>query len=260
MIRIFTLLALILLPGVHAPVMAQSGDLSSEEIEELVEKASEKFDRGEEEESLELFLKVLEADSENYDALWNTSIIYARMGFRLDNESEMEEHFEIAKEYAEKAKEYHSNKGRSYYAYAVAIGRMTELMGTRDRIRAAHDIEENISKAAELEPDYAPIWHLYGVWHSDVANVSRAERMAARLVSGGLPDGSNEKAEEYLKKAIEMDEKSILFRMDLARHYIETGEIEKAEKVLEKILEMEAITKDDPEKLEEAKELLDNLN
>jgi len=154
----------------------------------VVEKASEKFDRGEEEESLELFLKVLEADSENYDALWNTSIIYARMGFRLDNESEMEEHFEIAKDYAEKAKEYYSDKGRSYYAYAVAVGRMTELMGTRDRIRAAHDIEENISKAVELIPEYAPVWHLYGVWHSDIANANRAERAAARLVSVGLPD------------------------------------------------------------------------
>jgi FimV-like protein len=257
--RLLLLFALPLLLVVHAPVLAQSGDLSSEEIEEMVKEASEKFDQGEEEESLELFLKVLEADGENYDALWNTSIIYARMGFRLDSESEMEEYFEKALEYAEKAKEYHSDKGRSYYAYAVALGRMTEVIGTRDRIRAAHDIGENVSKAAELEPDYAPIWHLYGVWHSDVANVSRAERTAARLVSGGLPDGSNEKAEEYLNKAIEMDEESILFRMDLARHYIEIGEDDKAREVLEAILEMEPRTKDDPDKLKEAEELLGDL-
>jgi FimV-like protein len=252
-------LALLLLLVAQSPVLAQSGDFSSEEIEEMVEKASEKFDRGDEEESLELFLKVLEADEENYHALWNTSIIYARMGFRLDDKSEMKEYFQKAKKQAEKAREYHSDKGRSYYAYAVAIGRMTEVMGTRERIRTAHEIEENISKAAELEPEYAPIWHLYGVWHSDVANVSRTERMAARLISRGLPDGSNEKAEEYLKMAIEMDEESILFRMDLARHYIEVGEDDKAREVLEAILEMEPKTKDDPGKLEEAEELLNDL-
>jgi len=226
----------------------------------VVEKASEKFDRGEEEESLELFLKVLEADSENYDALWNTSIIYARMGFRLDNESEMEEHFEIAKEYAEKAKEYHSDKGRSYYAYAVALGRMTELMGTRDRIRAAHDIEENISKAVELIPEYAPVWHLYGVWHSDIANANRAERAAARLVSVGLPDDAdNKKAEEYLIKAINMLPESILFRVDLAKHYIAIDEEEKAIEVLEEAASMEVKMMDDDAKKEEAKELLEEL-
>jgi FimV-like protein len=260
MIRLLALMVLILFFSVHSPAMAQYGDLTSEEIEELLEVAAEKFDKGDEEESVELFLKVLEADSINYDALWNISILYSRMGFRLDRESEMKEYFEKAKKHAEKAKEYHPDKGRPYYVYAVALGRMTDLMSTRDRIRAAHDIEENVKKAAEIEPDYAPVWHLYGVWHSDVANVSRVERIAARFISKGLPRGSSEKAEEFLKKAIQMDENRILFRMDLARHYIEVGEKEKAGKVLENILKMEARTKDDPGNLEAAKEMLGKLS
>ena len=260
MSRFFIILALPLLLIVHTPIHAQFGNPSTGEIEEMLEEASEKFDRGDEEESLELFLNVLDADSENYDALWNTSIIYVRMGYRLDSESEMERYFEKAKKYAEKAKEYHPDKARSYYVFAVALGRMTELMGTRARIRAARDIKENISKAAEIEPDYAPIWHLYGVWHSDVANVSRAERTVARFFSGRLPDGSNEMAEEYLKKAVELDENNILFQLDLARHYIEVGKNGNAELVLEKILKMDPRTKDDPEKLEEAKDMLGNIN
>lgn len=260
MIRFTSFLAIFLFLGMHFFVPAQSGNLSVEDINELVEVASEKFDRGDEEESLELFLKVLEADSENYIALWTSSLIYARMGYRLESESEMEEYYEKAMEHAEKAKEYHSDKDKSYYVYAVALGRMTDLMSTRDRIRAAHDIKENVEKAIEMEPDYAPIWHLYGVWHSDVANVSRLERIAARFISGGLPRGSNEKAEEYLKKAIQMNEDRILFRMDLARHYMEVGENEKAADVLEMVLDMEPRTKYDPRKLEEARELLGKLN
>ena len=259
MIRLILFMAFLLFFNVHSSVLAQSDTLSSEEINKILEVASEKFDSGEERESLELFLKVLEADSENYEALWNISIIYSRMGYRIDSESEKKEYFEKAKVHAEKAIEFHPDKGKSYYVYAVALGRMTDLMSTRNRIRAAHEIKENVEKAVELEPDYAPVWHLYGVWHSDVANISRGERIAARFISRGLPHGSNEKAEEYLKKAIQMDEYRILFRMDLARHYIQVGANEKAVEVLEKVLEMEAKTMDDPGKHEEAKELLDKI-
>ena len=259
MIRCMSIMAILIFFNMHLSVFAQLSSLSSEEIELILEVGSEKFDSGYEEESLVLFLRVLEADNKNYDALWNISIIYSRIGYRLDSKSEKEEYFQKAKSYAEKAKEYHSDKGKSYYVYAVALGRLTNKMSTRDRIRAAHDIKENVEKAIELEPDYAPFWHLYGVWHSDVANVSRIERMAARFISGGVPRGSNEKAEEYLKKAIEMDEERILFRMDLARHYAEVGENEKAVEVLEKIREMKARTKFDHAKFMEAEELLGRL-
>jgi FimV-like protein len=258
--RFLLFIVLILFTKSPCVLNAQSSEnLKSDEIEKKLERAKEKFQTGDEEESLKLYLEILDSEAENYDALWNSSLIYARKGFRMESESDQEEYFNKALEKAQKAKEYHDDKGRSYYAYAVAKGRMTDLMGNRDRIRAAHEIKENISKAAELEPDYAPIWHLYGVWHSDVANVSRGERIAARVISGGVPDASNEKAEEYLKKAIEMDSGSILFKMDLTRHYIEIGEDEKAKTLLEEILEMEPVTKDDPGKLEEAEKLLSEL-
>jgi len=237
----------------------ESASGQSDSVDELLKNAGEKFDEGEEQEAIEIYNEVLGLDSENHEALWNISLLYAREGFRQESEDDQERYFRKAIEAAEKSVELHPDKGHSYYALAVAIGRMTEVMGTRDRIRAAHDIKEYAEKAAEMIPDYAPAWHLLGVWHSDVANVSRAERTAARFVSSGLPDGSNEKAEEYLKKAMELDEESILIRLDLARHYLQVGEDEKAKPILEQILEMETKTKDDPGKVEEARELLEDL-
>lgn len=254
--RFLVFIVLILISVTPYVLNAQSSD----NIKEKLERAEKKFQNGDEEKSLNLYLEVLDSEAENYKALWNSSLIYARMGFRMENESDQKEYFNKALEKAEKVMEYHDDKGHSYYVYAVAIGRMTDLMGSRDRVRAAHDIEKALEKAVELIPDYATVWHLYGVWHSDVANVSRAERVAARLISGGVPDASNEKAEKYLIKAIEMDEESILFKLDLARHYLEIGEDEKAKPVLEEIIEMEAKTKNDPNKLEEAKELLKEID
>ncbi|MCH8550227.1 MAG: tetratricopeptide repeat protein [Balneolaceae bacterium] len=257
MIRQLLLISILVLAGVLS-LQAQSAD--SDEIDSLLEQAEERFEDHDDEGSLELYLRVLDKDDENLEALWNAAIIKVRIGFRQDDERDQGDYYQRAFELAEKALHLYPEDGHANYAWAAAQGRMTDLIGTRDRIRAAHEIEEKVSKAAEKIPDYAPVWHIWGVWHSEVANVSRAERTAARFISGGLPDGSSEKAEEYLKKAIELDGENILFRLDLARHYLEIGENGQAKELLEKIIEMEPKSKDDPGKLEEAEELLNEFS
>ena len=230
------------------------------EIEELLLQAEEKFENKDEEAALELYLEVLDHDPEHFEALWNASLNYSRIGFRFDNEEDQKNYFEKAKDLAEKAVELYPEEGKSHYVKAVAVGRMADVVGTRERISSAHDIRDSVEKSIELNPDYAPAWHLYGVWQSEVANVGRAERTAARFISRGIPDGaSDDTAEEYLKKAIDLDSDNILFRLDLAHHYLRSGQDEKAIPVLEKILEMEPDLKDDPEHIKEAQELLSDL-
>jgi FimV-like protein len=143
---------------------------------------------------------------------------------------------------------------------AVAMGRMTEVMGPGDKIDASRKVKQNVEKATDLIPDFAPVWHLYGVWHSDVANMSGALKAAAGLFSSGIPGASNEKAEEYLKKAISMDKDNILFHLDLAKHYLKVDQPEKAKPLLEEIITFEPQMKDDPEYINEAKELLENVD
>jgi len=257
-VKLHICLLMILLFVIHSVCVSQSS-FSPSAVDSLTTVAKEKFDAGEEEKARDMYEDVLEVDDENYEALWNLSVLYAREGHRLEDTDAQEEKFRTALEMAEKVVELHPDKGHSYYAYAVAKGRMTEVIGTRDRIRAAHTIRDKIEKAAELIPEEPLVWHLWGVWHSDVANVGRTERWAARFISRGLPKASNEKAEEYLKRAIELDEDSILFRLDLAHHYIEVGEDEKAKEILEELIHMEPHSMDDPEKIENARKLLEDL-
>jgi len=239
------------------PVRSQSPE--QHQIESRLTVAKEKFETGRETEALEIYESILDEDPKNYEALWNTALLYANAGHRLDEGEEKEEKYRRSMEIAEKVVELYPEKGHSHYAYAVAKGRMTEIMGTRDRINASHEIKESIKKAADRIPDYAPVWHLYGVWHSDVANVSAAEKAAARFISKGIPDASNEKAEEFLKKAARLDKQNILFRLDLARHYLEIGKDENAEEVLSELVEMEPKMKDDSERLKKARDMLNDL-
>lgn len=232
-----------------------------DDIKKLLQKAEEKFENKNEKGALNLYLDVLDMEPENYEALWNASLMYSRIGFRFEDESDQKSHFERAVELAEKSVALYPDSSRAHYVMAVAEGRMADVIGTGERIETSHRIEENIKRAIELDPDYAPSWHLYGVWHSEVANITRAERIAARFISGGIPGGaSNETAEEYLKKAIEINPDHMLFRLDLARHYERSRQEEKAIPVLEEILDMEPDLKDDPQHLEDARELLDELS
>lgn len=239
---------------------SQSGDENNTNGQTaLIEEAKEKLNRGEEEESLKLFKKVLQRDGENLDALWNSAVIYAQKGNRTENEEEKEKYFDKGLELAEKAKSLYEDEGFPYYAYAVVIARKTNILGTREKINASYEIKENIEIAARKLTDFAPVWHLYGVWHSDIANVSGVESAAAGLVSEGVPDASNEKAEEYLLKAVELDRENVLFNFDLAKHYLEVDDREKSIEVLEKVIEMEPMMKDDSKYIKKAKELLQTM-
>lgn len=243
-----------------ATLTATPDTTSNGDISELLQEAEERFEQKDEQAALDIYLEILDREPEHFEALWNASLNYSRIGFRFDDEDRQKAYFENAIELAEKSVELYPDEGKSHYVKAVAVGRMADVVGTRERISSAHDIRDSAEKAIELDPDYAPAWHLYGVWHSEVSNVGRVERTAARFISEGIPDGaSNETAEEYMSKAIELNPDHVLFRLDLARHYLRSGQDEKAIPVLEKILEMEPDLKDDPEHLEEAEKLLADL-
>jgi tetratricopeptide (TPR) repeat protein len=249
----FCLIILLSISDVN-PVLAS-------DVERLLEKADGQMEQMNEEGALDTYLEVLKLEPNQYEALWNASLLYAAIGYRYENDDKKKEYFNRAVELAEKSIDNFPEKGYPYYVMAVAKGRMTDVVGSRSRIRLAHAVEENVKKAVEIMPEHALSWHLYGVWHSEVANAGRAERFVARFISRGLPEGSVQKAEEYLHKAKELDPENILIRLDLARHYERNGQRLKAIDVLEELLSLglEPQTKDGPDHLEDARELLNKL-
>lgn len=259
--KILNLLPLLILfvAGTIDAGVAQSSNTADESISEQLDTAKELHMSGEEQQSLVIYKNVLKEDADNIEALWNASILHAKIGRRQESENDMRDHYEKARELAERAVENHPDNGHAYYARAVAIGRMTMLMKRRDKIDASRKVKESIEKASELIPDFAPVWHMYGVWHSDVANMSGIAKFTAGLFSGGIPDASNEKAEEYLEKAISMDKDNILFHIDLAKHYLEVDSESQARPLLEEIVNMEPQMKDDPRYIEEAEQLLNKI-
>ncbi len=239
---------------------AEARQLNESEIRELLERAEEKRQVAEEAEARNLYRQVLNLDDRNFEALWNLSILLSQEGFRQEDERVMRDYFEEAKSLAERSLELYPDSADSYYAYGVAVGRIADFSGPRERIRLSEEIRTHAEKVLEIDPEHAPGNHLLGVWHTRAANLSRTERWAANLLLGGAPEGaSNELAESYLKKAIELSPGNILYRLDLAILLMEIGRDEEAIRILRELLEMEPKEKDDPDRLEQAREMLKDL-
>jgi tetratricopeptide (TPR) repeat protein len=225
-----------------------------------LDKAQAYFNSGNENAALQIYLSVLKDDPSHYEALWNTSLLYTRKGRRQPTYEAQSQFYRIAREFAQLTMDKHPEKPRSHYVYGVSsLGLADDMPNSSERIQLIRDVKEHGDKALNMDPEYAPAWHLMGVWHSNMANIGRGQRLGARILYGSLPDGSNEKAELYLRKAVELDPAVIMFRLDLAQHYHENNQGKKAIPVLESILEMQIVSENDYIDMKEAKQRYDEL-
>lgn len=235
---------------------------SSTSKDSLLQTASHFFEQSQEQKALDTYLEVLELDENHFQALWRTSLLYARIGYRMEARENMMSHYKTSLKYAEKAMKEDPDSGYSHFVCAVAHGRISDLAGSKVRIRKSHIVKKHAQKAIELLPDFAPAWHVYALWHSKVANVGSAQKFAAGIFSNGIPDGaSNQKAVEYTLKAIDMDPKNALrYKLDLARHYRRAGQTQKAVDTLQEVLKYEAETDIDSWNLNRAQEILQKIS
>lgn len=251
------LLSLLILVAGLSQVNAQAGEAS---LDSLLVKAERAYDDFQEEQALETYKDVLDRDSTQYEALWRTSFLYSRIGNRLEEESRKRAYFDKARHYAQKALDQQPDDAQSNFVMAVAMGRKALIAGARERVAASRDIKKYAEKAIKADSTLAGAWHVLGRWHLKVANLNFIERMAANALFGGIPEGASEqKAVQYLRKAIKLEPRYILYHYDLARALDETGQDEEAVKVLGKALTLKPLTPDDPELLKKCRKLRSDL-
>lgn len=230
------------------------------EVDQLLSEAVEYFEQGNETRATQLYERVLDIEPENGQALWNHSVLLTQRGFRLKDQTDPMTFYETAMESADKCLEHHPQLAGCHFAKALVTGRIAERSGARERLRLSKEVKQHIDKTLELDPEFAKAWHLLGVWHTEAANLSGVERLAANALFGGAPEGaSNEKAIESFNKALELEPDNILTHLDFARLYIEMGEEEKAIELLEKLLALEPVYEDDERNKEKARDLLNEL-
>ncbi len=227
-------------------------------VDTLLVDALKLSNNGNEYQALELYQQILNREPGHYEALWNASLLLTRLGRQQKTGDQVLNYYNRARFVADQCLRHHPDKPRCHYTYGLALaGIVDEIPTSAQRIDYIWKVKEHGEKALESDPDYAPNWHLLGILHSKLSTLSRAEKLGARVLFGRLPEGSTaERAEEYLLKAIELDPNTILFHLDLAQHYQETGQPQNARPHLERALALESSHKFDDLNQEEARERL----
>lgn len=182
--------------------------------------------------------------------------------FRMDDLPSKSDKMDSAKtglSYAERAVKAAPQTSDPHLAIAIVYGKMTPLLGNKEKIEISKKIKEAAEKAVNLNPkdDYA--WHLLGRWHQAMAGMSGLTRGIAQLVYGELPAASNEEAVKCFEKALALNPQRLIHHVELGRTYAQMGRTEDAKKAINRGLSMPNREKDDPETKQRGRATLQEL-
>lgn len=254
--KIFFLLLLTAMMGVA------HGQTKQAQIDELMKAAQSLRDKNNEAASIPKYEAVLKLDPGHYEALHSVSLMYSRVGNRFGNEDQAKkvEFFNKAKTYAEKAMQANPTDAEGQFVMAVAMGRMALISDAKGRVAASKDIKKYAEAAIRYNSKHAGAWDILGRWNIKVANLNFAEKAAANLLFGGVPEGaSNENAISCFNNALTYKPNYILYLYDLATAYYQVKNTTKAKEYLNKVISQAPVTEDDPGIQKEAKMMLQTM-
>ncbi|MBV8252499.1 MAG: tetratricopeptide repeat protein [Chitinophaga sp.] len=228
-------------------------------VEEMVTQAKQLETQMKEQEAFDKDKEILKIQPTNLDALVQASEMASRIGNRQKDKSTKTTWFNQAKDYAAAALKVNPNSAPANYAMAVAMGRMALISGAKEKVAASKDVKKYAELAIKFDPKMGPAYHVLGKWNYEVANLNVFERGAAKMLFGGLPDGSLANAITNYEKCRQLDPGFILNYYELARAYKANDQSDKAIEVLKKALTLRNITYDDASIKADCQKMLNDL-
>lgn len=234
-----------------APIFAQ------QTIESMMAEAKRFEQAFKEKEALDKFNEVLLKNANEQEALTSASYLYSRVGERLKEKNARLEYFNKAANLAQKAIKLNDKDPEAHYTYAVALGRLSLMASSEEKLKNAKLIQTEAEKTLSLSPKHPGANYILGRLNSEISNMSTIKVMAAKALFGGVPEGcSFVKAENYFNKAMAYRPNYILYYLDAAQNYVYMGKKAEAKDLLNKAITMPMSTPDDPYRIQDCKSLL----
>src|SRR5262247_4686505 len=234
-------------------------------VSRSLQKADELYAAFKPKEALAEFLKVLDSDPQNAEALSKIARVYIDFGDVIpestpDWEAKRLKQYQIAEQYARKAVKADPSVVWGHFYIAASLGSMATVSPVAKQIDMAGEIRGAIERAIALDPQNGFAYHVYGVWHRKIAEIGKMSRMFASVIYGrSVPTGSMEKSIEYLNKAVTLNPTVIASRLELARSYIAVENWSSARSFLTSIRGLPTQFSDDAKNKQEAEQLLEEI-
>ncbi|MBN1481339.1 hypothetical protein EH223_03100 [candidate division KSB1 bacterium] len=213
---------------------------NAETVEEYIAAGDAAHDEFDHETALKNYSAAFAADATNCEAAWKISRAYADIGDEKEGKEERTNYFNKAEEYARKAIDLCPDSDMAHLSLSIAIGRVALMAGKKEQVQLSQAVKDEAEKAIALNPENDTAHHVYARWHRKVATLSGVSKTFAKILYGGLPPASLEKAEEHFKKAIALKPDHINHHLELGITYEEMKEWSKANAAYEKVAALEA--------------------
>jgi tetratricopeptide (TPR) repeat protein len=202
--------------------------LFSQDIPQLLKEAQQQESVFHENEAFLKYAEILRRNPDNLMALWKCSELSSRIGARQSDKEKMRPYFQAARNYAAAALRLNPNSTDANYAMALALGRVSLVSGTKERVMLAKDVKHYAENAIRLDPNNFRAYHILGRWNYEVSNLNLAEKSFARIFYGKLPSASLDDAIYDFEKSRLLNPGFILNYLELARSYHRKDEDKKA--------------------------------
>lgn len=174
------------------------------------------------------------ADPNNYAALWKAAGEAVDLGeFERDGARQKALYLK-AEEYGKRAVSANPDDAEGHFELSRALGRAALTMGKRDRVKYAAEVRAEALAALKLAPDHPGALHVMGMWNAEVMRLNGLERFFAKNLLGAkvFDTASWNDAVSYLERSVEVEPGRISHRLDLARVYVDVGNVAKAREQL----------------------------
>ncbi len=208
-----------------------------------------------------IFQLLLKSDSANVNYVQYTAYLYSRIGYQQVGVASQTRYYRIGEYLAKKAIGLDEKSPDAHFAYALALGRLTENASSKEKLGYAKLIKREAERVVELNPKHAGAWHVLGRWHRELANIGTFEKAMINTFFGGMPPGASyDKAIECFNKCISIENDCILHHYELANTYYQMGDKQKCRTHLTNAMRLNTgtvIDKDTFEKCETLQKSLD---
>jgi tetratricopeptide (TPR) repeat protein len=219
--------------------------LFSQDLTQLMKEAQLQESLFHENEAFLRYADVLKKDPSNLIALWKCSELSSRIGARQADKEKKRSYFLAARNYAAAALRVNPNSSEANCAMALALGRVSLISGSKERVMLARDVKHYAENAIRLDPNNFRAYHILGRWNYEVSDLNIAEKSFARLFYGKLPSASLEDAILDFEKSRSINPGFILNYLELARAYHRLNDDKKAIANLRILLSLPNLTYDD---------------
>lgn len=201
------------------------------------------YDAGDYQRAIAEYQEAFEQRSSNIQALYKLAKAKTALAGTLSG-AEAERLYEAAAAHAREAIAAAPDEAEAHFELGRALGRLAQFKGILQSLNLAAEVKSSLERAIELKPDHSGAHHALALWHLEVPWIA---------------GGRSAQVRPLFDRAIEIDPSAITHRVDYGEALIRLGDKDAAKALLEAALSLPALTAQDQQDHEKARQLLADL-